>query len=250
MKSILILLVAITSFAANAQWKNESALAVLITGGNTQLETYNLKTESTLKKEKRSYSFGGHYTLGTQAEREEDDNNEFQDEEVSARNWDVHARYTQDLSKKTSAFVQIMIEGDEFAGYNQRDNYDLGGKYKFVESDKLNSFVTLAYRYTIERTVDEDEDGADKFSDNKAVTYYEINKVVREGFSYKFWIEYVYNFTRTEDFLINFEPSLAFALNETFSVKIAYKGMYDNEPAVEGYEQMDWQYTTALLANF
>ena len=249
MKSLLVLLVAVCSLNVRAQWKNQSELAALVTGGNTEIETYNLKSESTLKKEKRSYSFGGHYTLGTKG-IDNDADGEFDGKEESARNWDAHARYTQDLSAKTAAFIQVMFEGDRFAGYKQRQNYDLGGKYKFVESEKLNSFATLAYRYTIEQTVTRNEDDEDVFNDNKAVTYYEINKEIRKGFSYKFWIEYIYNFTRTEDFLINFEPSLAFAMSETFSVKIAYKGMYDNEPATEGNEQMDWQYTTALLASF
>lgn len=248
MKSILILLVAVCSLSVNAEWKNQSELAMIRTGGNTELETYNLKTESTLKKEKRSYSFGGHYTLGTNGIK--NDEGDFDGKEDSARNWDVHARYTQELTKKTAAFFQIMFEGDEFAGYDERQNYDLGMKYKFTESEKLNSFASLAYRYTIETAVEEDAEGENEYTDSKAVAYYEINKLVREGFSYKFWMEYVYNFTRTEDFLINFEPSLSLAMNETFSLKIAYKGMYDNEPAVEGNEQMDWQYTTALLANF
>lgn len=249
MKSILLLVGMLLALSVQAQWSNESALTMIQTGGNTELETYSAKSESTLKKEKRSYRFGGHYTLGTRGVDSNGDGN-FDGKEETARNWDAHTRYTQNISLKTSAFVGIIYQGDEFAGYERRENYETGGKYKFVESKKLNSFVTLAYRYTIEQTVEENDEGIDKFNDHKAVTYYEINRVVREGFSYKFWIEYVYNFTRTEDYLINFEPSLAFALNEVFSVKLAYKGMYDNLPASEGLERMDYQYTTALLANF
>lgn len=59
MKSILILLVAVTGLSAHAQWKNQSELSMLVTGGNTELETYNLKTESTKAMDKNTYSFGG-----------------------------------------------------------------------------------------------------------------------------------------------------------------------------------------------
>lgn len=237
------------TLSAQAQWKNESALTIIKTGGNTELETYSAKTESTLKKEKRSYSFGGHYTLGTKGVDNNDDG-EFDGKEDTARNWDAHARYTQDLTVKTAAFIGIIFQGDEFAGYEQRENYEIGGKYKFVESEELNSFATLAYRYTIEKLGEDDPNGEDTLRDNKGVAYYEINKEIREGFSYKFWIEYVYNFTRTPDYLINFEPSIAFAINDTFSLQLAYKGMYDNAPATDDLEKMDFQYTTALLANF
>ena len=247
MRILLSFLALTISLAAQAEWKNQSELAVIKTGGNSELETYNLKTESTLEQGKRTYSFGGHYTLGTSVSEDEDGE---EVKEESARNWDVHGKYTQELTKMTSGFIGIMYEGDEFAGYERRDNYDLGGKYKFVDTKKTKSFATLAYRYTKEKTIENEDGEQETFNDNKGVLYYELKRNVREGFDYKFWIEYVYNFTRTEDYLINLEPSLAFALNETFSVKLAYKYMYDNEPATEETEMVDYVYTTALLANF
>ena len=39
-------------------------------------------------------------------------------------------------------------------------------------------------------------------------------------------------------------------INEMFSMKVAYKANYDNSPNVEGNEYTDYQYTTALVAEF
>ena len=253
----LMLVAVLCIFSLNTlanEWSNESELSLLQTGGNTELETYNLKTQSTLKQEKRSYSLGGHYTLGS-SEVEDPDDSTKTVRETTARNWDVNGKYEQVLSKKTNAFVAVKYEGDEFAGISQRENYDLGAKYKFTEKKEYNSFFELGYRFTVERTLERNEDDEDRFEDNKGRAYYELNRIVRAGFSYKFWVEYIYNFTRTEDYLINFEPSIAFSLNETFSVKLAYKGMYDNDPAAaangqDRLETFDWIYTTALLAKF
>ncbi len=249
MKLIVLALVAAFSLSASAQWKNESALSVIKTGGNTRLETYDFNTKHVKKSGNQTYTLGGHYILGTTENRDSSGN--FNDNTVeTARNWDVFGRFGQDLSSKFSIFAGIQFEGNQFAGFNQRNNYDLGGKYKFVATDKVNSFATLAYRYTTEQLLMRNTDGDTVFNDNKVAAFYQFDKIVREGFSYKVWAEYVYNFTRTEDFLFNIEPSVALAMNDTFSIKVAYKAMYDNQPATEGFEQWDTQFTTSLLARF
>ena len=63
------------------------------------------------------------------------------------------------------------------------------------------------------------------------------------------------NFSESDDYLISFEPSIAVAMNKTFSLKVAYKGDYDNEPAVdadsgERNEYLDYTTTTSLIAKF
>ena len=249
MKLLLLLCIIPTiSIAQESKWANESEISIIQTGGNTNLETYNFNSDISLKKAKRTYSAGGHYTLGTSKTTDSTTGTETKIE--TARNWDGHAKYQQVLSKKVSGFFAIQYEGDEFSGYKQRENYDVGAKYNLHEADDYNSFFEFGYRYTTERTTTRNTDNEDVFNDNKGRLYYEVNHKVKSGLSYKFWTEYIKNFTRSEDYLINFEPSMAFTLSEVFSVKIAYKGMYDNEPAVEGNKYLDWTYTTSLIAVF
>lgn len=235
------------SMAEEVKWSNQSEASIIQTGGNTNLETYNLKTDVSRKKGKRIYSAGGHYTLGV-SKTEDDNGDEIRTE--TARNWDARLKYEQELSIKGNGYAGVQYEGDTFSGFEQRDNYDIGGKYKMHEGDDFNTFFELGYRYTIERTTTRNEDDEDEFHDHKGRVFWELNHKVREGLSYRFWTEYIYNFTRTEDYLINFEPSMAFTLTSIFSIKLAYKGMYDNDPAIDGNKYLDWTYTTSLIAVF
>lgn len=245
MKYLILLVLSVN---AHAQWSTDTELSALQAGGNTISEAYNFKTKSELKKDKRSYSFGGHYTLGSANVAEPGSGEE--DIQVNARNWDVFTKYEQKFSEKFSGVASIKFEGDRFAGFKQRENADLGGKYKLRDTEQTKSFVELGYRYTIERTVTRNDDNEDVLNDNKARAYYEIKHDFRKGFSVKYWVEYIYNFNRTEDYLINTEPSMSLAIDETFSLKVAYKAMYDNDPAIVGNKYLDWQYTTALLASY
>jgi putative salt-induced outer membrane protein len=237
------------ALAQDSKWSNESELSLIQTGGNTSLETYNLKTESSLKVDKSVYSFGGHYTLGSSEVEDSNDPTKTERKET-ARNWDIHGKYERVLSQKVNGFFAVMYEGNEFSGYKQRENFDFGGKYKTHETENFNSFFELGLRYTIESSLERDEDNEDVFKDTKGRTYYELNHKLNSGLSYKFWAEYISNFTRDENYLINFEPSVAFTLSDKFSLKLSYKGMYDNNPSTEGNEYLDWTYTTSLLAKF
>jgi putative salt-induced outer membrane protein len=250
-KILFAFLIINNALATDSVVKNESELSLIQTGGNSSVETYNLKTESNLKKEKKSYSFGGHYTLGSS---EQTDTNGDKEKIESARNWDFHTRYEQDMSEKFSGFFGLQYEGDEFSGYKQRENIDLGAKYIITKTDKVNSFTELGARYTIERKVLRDDDNEDVFNYTKARLYYEFARKSSESFSYKFWAEYIPNFTESKDYLISFEPSINYVLSNTFSLKTAYKGVYDNEPALDAAknrnEYLDYTFTTSIIAKF
>ena len=248
LKIVFLLLFTSSAYAAIT---NESEVLLLQTGGNSVVETYNAKTIFSLKKDKRSYTFSGHYTLGVS---EQTDANGDTEKIESARNWDALVRYEQELNAKLSGFTALQYEGDEFAGYKQRQNTDLGLKYILTKTDKINSFVEFGARYTMEKSTTRDEDGDDQLDYTKARFYYEFSNKVSKTLSYKFWTEYIPNFTDNEDYLLNFEPSLSYVLSDTFSLKTAYKGIYDNQPAVsdsgERDEYLDFIFTTSLIAKF
>lgn len=218
----------------HAQYSNESEVSVVVSGGNTEVEVYNGQTKNTYKKEKNTYVLGGHYTYATSSQVE------------SARNWDVNFRYERALSKKWSAFFGAQVEGDKFQGIDKRYNFDLGGIYKYFTTDKHNLLSEAGYRLTKEEylTVTKADE---TFS--KARLYTEYNRKHSEAVSFKIWAEYLYNFNETEDWLLNFEPSLNVVLTNMLSFKLAYKGMYDNEP-VSGNKKYDYNYTTGLIAKF
>ena len=65
-----------SAHAEKKEFNHKSEAAIVTTGGNSRLQTYNAQTENTYQKGKRSYKLSGHYTLGF-AESEELENDEF-----------------------------------------------------------------------------------------------------------------------------------------------------------------------------
>lgn len=244
---LLVILLSLNSYA-ETKFSNESEVSVVQTGGNSSVETYNAKTLSKWDAGKRSYSFGGHYTLGT-AEQVNETTNKTENV-VSARNWDVFVKYKQKLSKRFGGFAAVQYEGDTFTGIKQRENADLGGKYIVSETDKNKTFVEAGTRYTIERRVVRDDDDEDVFNFIKGRIYFETERKKNETLSYKFWVEYLPNFTESEDYIVTYEPSVAVVLSSKFSLKTAYRAIYDNQPNVEGNENTDYTFTTSLIAKF
>jgi putative salt-induced outer membrane protein len=243
MKLLLILLVPMLA-SAEYKFSNESEFSMVKTGGNSNLETYNLKTESTYTRSNSTFGVGGHYTLGTA------ENASTGESEENARNWDGHLKYEHSLSKSFSAYAGWQIEGDKFSNIDTRNNYDLGGKYIIKSTDKVKSHAELGYRLTNEKRINADADGETEFDFTKIRAYYEIFKQQTDVISWKFWVEYLPNLDESEDYIITYEPSIAVALNKTFSLKMAYKGVYDNQPNAVGLERLDYTHTTSLIAKF
>jgi len=217
-----------------AQYTNESELAIVQTGGNSEVQTTNAKTLNVYKWQLNQVKIGGHYTYG------ESDNG------VSARNWDVNTRYEREISSHLSLTAGEIIEGNRFTGVKARYNSDVGAKYFYIKSDLKNFFSELGYRYAIE---DRYEPNPNTF-DNKARFFNELNHKISETVQYRLWIEYIPNFTESKDYLINGEASITSILNSVFSLKVSYLGMYDNRPAFDGYKNYDYTTTTSLVAKF
>lgn len=241
MKKIIFFL--IISFNLFAQFSNESEFSLIEASGNSNFETYNLKITNSYKREKREYTFGGHYTLG-----ETEDSNGLMVE--SARNWDVNAKYQQDLTHthKTAGFVGVKVEGDKFAGIKRRDNADLGAVIKIKDEEKQKTFVEISYRNTIERLTKANSKGEDRLTFDKARLYFEHKKDL-PTFSYKLWIEYLPNFTTSEDYQVSAEPSILVKLDQTFTLKYSIRINYDNLPA-ENAVREDRMTAMSIIAKF
>jgi putative salt-induced outer membrane protein len=229
---LFALLVALPVFA---QFKDESELAHIKTGGNSEVQTVNTKTTNWYTWDLNKTTFGGHYIYGESKDG------------VSARNWDVNAKYERELSKKTSVVGGEVVEGNRFIDIKARYNSDIGFRYYYVKEDPQYLLSELSYRYTIE---DRYSPKGGTLYDNKGRFYNEYWRKYSETVSYKIWLEYVPNFTDNSDYLVNGEASLMSILNSVFSLKVAYLGMYDNKPAKSGFKNYDYATTTSLVVKF
>jgi putative salt-induced outer membrane protein YdiY len=230
----LILLFLIFSASAWAKLVHESELSLIQSGGNAEVQTTNTKTTNIYDWDLNKVTFGGHYIYGETSEG------------VSARNWDANGKYEREVSPHFSIVTGEVIEGNRFNGVKARYNSDLGFKYYFAKTDVVNLFSEFTYRYSIEDRYDP----LPNVYDNKGRYYQEYFHKHSETVQTKLWIEYIPNFSAGSDYLINGEASLISILNSTFSLKVAYKGMYDNLPAFPGFKNYDYSTTTSLVAKF
>lgn len=248
MKIILLALVALLSTTAMAENKfsNETGLTMVDTTGNTETTGYNVTTKSIYDVTVRKYILSGHYAYGTN----KDSTGTARYGDLIVRNWNIKLGMEQSLTKKIFAVTSLQYEANQFSNLNQRRNIDLGLKYEITKTDKMKQSVEAGYRTSEEQRIDRDDKGEDQFTFSKGFLQYDIDHKVTKTTSYAFWIEYIPNFTEEEDYQINFEPSLSVTMSDTFSLKVAYTGMYDNERNPGVKKRLDTISTTSLIAKF
>lgn len=233
MKLFLIVFLVLAQ-TAHAQLTNESEYALVYVGGNSEVQTQNAKTTTNYAWDLNQIKFGGHYTYGETGNG------------VSARNWDINFKYGRDLSSQVTLIFGEIIDGNRFTGLNARYNSDVGANYYYIKSDLRKFFSEITYRYSIEDRYDP----ILNTYDHKARLYNEYFDKFSETVTYKVWLEYIPNFTDGNDYLVNGEVSLTAILNSVFSLKVAYLGLYDNQPAIEGIKNYDFLSSTSLVAKF
>ncbi|MEK2647154.1 DUF481 domain-containing protein [Bdellovibrio sp. BCCA] len=226
-----VILSSLSAYSAEP-FTGEAEAGAIIVSGNNDSESYNAKAKTVYTHEKNVYSAFGRYLKTTSAGTE------------SARNWEIGARYERELTDYLGVFVGQKAESDIFNGYIQRDSTDAGLKYYLIKSDEMNWTVEAGYRY--QKTL---PTAGGSTHDNMGRLYTEFNKALDKTLSFKYWAEYLPNFTETDAYLANTEASLNIMLNSVFSLKLAYLLQYQNVPPASG------KYTTTtttmnLVAKF
>lgn len=199
--------------------KGEAEAGGILQSGANNSESYNSKFLGTYTLlEKNIFTVSGRY-LRTTANGVE-----------SVRNWEAGVRYTRDLNDDFGVYVGQKIESDIFNGYLQRESTDAGLRYSVIKSEATNWFFEAGYRYqklmpmTLDTTYS-----------NLGRIFTEFNKQLDTTLSFRYWAEYLPNFTDHEAYLANTEASLNIMLNSVFSLKLAYLIQYQNMPSVDEY---------------
>lgn len=238
MKSFIVSMLLIAATTASAAslvegLKNESEAGVVITSGNTKTQSYLLRQLDQYEWKANVFKLTGRF-LRTVAKGQQ-----------TAKNWSLGLRYERELADRFSIFLAQTLDSDIFAGYRQKYSTDVGGKYHIFKTEEQKWFVEAGYRYTIENRVS----GEHRYN-HYARVYTEAERQWNKSFSTKLWLEYLPNFTTTEDWQFNGEASLTAMLTEIFSIKSAYMLRFDNLPAPGATHKTDSTFTTSLVAKF
>lgn len=232
----MFVLLAITSLCAQVAmaaegYKGDAEAGIVLLSGNTESESYNLKSGNKYTLNENIFSLGGEY-VRTKAGASDQ------------KKWEAKARYERSLTDVISGFLQQSVKSDEASGYLQKDSTDLGLKYFFIKEEAQNFFSELGLRTTNVRA-----DGATDTT-NFARLYVEYNKSIDKTLSYKLWIEHLPNLKsgKSDYFETNYEGSVSVSLSETFSLKTAYKVEVKKKAAP--LKDEDKKFTTSLVANF
>lgn len=237
---LLLLLISQKSFAQQednpkSPWANESEVAVVTVTGNSESESYSAKQKTAYQFSSNVLTLAGKF-LNT---RSVDKTTLVRGD--TARSWDASLRYDRLLSESWSLYAAVGAESNPFAGYIQKDNAELGGKYILI---KDRWFAELGYRNT--RVYDT---ALVKSTVNYGRLYTEYAQPINESVSFKFWLEYLPNFTDSAAYIVIGEPSLSVMLSSVFSLKTSYNVKY-TAGAVSPLQKTDTQLTTSLVAKF
>lgn len=236
MKSLFIFL-ALSGACAWAeeakQWSHESVASIVQVGGNTSSESYSLKQKTGYKIDTHVFTGSARY-LQSKANQVE-----------TAKQWDANLRYEKELGENWGMFLQHGAESDSYAGYTQRDNSDIGGKYIFFNQANQNLLGEFGYRYIKTQFTSGELTYA-----SAGRFYLEYNSKINDSVAGKLWAEYLPNFSDSEAYLVNYEPSINVMMNQILSLKVAYLVKYHNKTKIAGEKKEDTSFTTALVAKF
>lgn len=218
-------------------WRHSSQLGVALSGGNSDSQTYSAKQATSYVWAKNTIRSTGHYLVGINAGT------------MAANNWHLDFRYERSLSERLSLYAGPGVEGDPFAGFESRWSGGLGARYWLIVGDKKRRYLSteLGYQYQNQNNV--------AGTALASVTSHFI-RIFAEGATAftksvtgKISVELLPDLADTRNLLVNFEPVLSVELTEVLSLQLSLRGRYDGLP-VAGKEKFDWQYLTALVADY
>jgi putative salt-induced outer membrane protein YdiY len=213
-------------------FKNDSELGVVITGGNSQTSTSNLKQANSYEWSKNVVKFSGNFldasNKGTQ----------------QAYQWGLGVRYERDLTAKFAVFAGETLESDKYQNIEQRYSTDIGGKYLIEKTSDFTWNSELGYRFARENY-------PYGFKNINFIRLYsEAEKFWTKTFSTQLWAEYLPNITQWEGYQFNTELSASAVITSIFSLKTGYQLRYYNAPPIGVAYKTDTVFTTALVAKF
>jgi len=232
--SFLLFAVLFLSYSATtfAQLKDESSAGLVLTTGNTQTLSVNLKQNTDYQWDKNIVKVFGDFLTSSN------------DGIESSDKWDVGTRYERELNDHFNAFIGQRVEGDKFQDILQRYSSDIGGKYYIQKLPRWKWFTELGYRFSR-------EDYFVGFNNYSFVRIFnEVERYFTNTVSVRWWVEFLPNVTQVAAYQLNTEVSVNAMITDIFSIKSGYLLKFNNSPPPGTAFRADNTVTTALVAKF
>ncbi len=229
----LLCICCVDGFAGEKKWKNEAELSYVQTGGNTDVTTLSFKNLLNYQFNERLKSA---WKMGAIYGRSEG--------ERTAESYMTELRTDYKLKEKRYLYGMAGFLTDEFAGFDSRYYGGLGAGYHSL--DGPNHFLSseLGLNYSLEEYIDDTDQ---RFTEGRAFVSYEY--AIGDHSRFSQGLEYLYDFTESENYRINSDTAMKVQINTIVSLKVGYEVHFDNAPTPETLNGTDTRFYTAIVAN-
>lgn len=234
----IFLTVAIRALAEEKEvkkkWSDQAELSLVDTGGNTDVLTFSLKNEL---KYQFSPQWLGLWKIGVLYGES--------DKVKNAEYYLTELRLDYLINDRLYSYGNVAWLKNQFAGVDPRYFFGVGLGYKFLTGPKHTLIGEAGLAYVMETYIN---DTKHDYMNGRLFGKYAYAFTPKNSFSQS--LEYLYDFSRSQNYNLISETALIAALTDTFSMKGSYTVKYDNDPAPSMLNNTDTILGVALVANF
>ncbi len=232
----MLLLIPVSAQGEDKRWSDVAEFSYVDTGGNTDVQTMSLN--NTLK-----YGFSEDLTgtWNVKALTGETDG------ERTAKRYSTALRLSFKFSDRFYTLTEASWFRDRFAGIDDRYVVGVGLGYALVAGPKHSLNLEAGLSYTAEDYLDGAGKDDNEYAGGRLFAKYAYNFTERNVFSQ--FVEFLPDFSYSDNYMVNAETALVSALNSFLSLKTSYTINHDNVP-VEGNRKRDTKLAVTLVVNF
>lgn len=215
-------------------WSDQAELSAVDISGNTKATTLSLKNE--LK-----YAFNpklnGSWKIGVLYGESNDQKN--------AESYSTDMKLDYFIDTRTYGYGTAGWLKNKFAGLDSRYTIGGGGGYEFLAGPTHMLIGEAGLGFTSDNNVD---DTNHDYLNGRLFGKYTYAFTPKNSFTQS--LEYLYDFSRSENYNLISETALIAALTDVLSMKASYTIRYANAPTPDTIKNTDKILGVALVANF
>jgi len=263
-KVIIAIACVFTSFAAFAEdedgpkmgFNHQSELGYVIAGGNSSAETLNISQNTYYNWGSELLRWTGSYLSTKSVTPVAGVALDTLPRSISAENWETALRYERIVSAMLGVYATAGISGNRFQGVQERKTGGLGLNYKISATNTFKWNFDIGYEYMRELFTEAPATGGTIHPEShfaRAATNleYAYSKAVILGLDFEFLFPFASQIAGPDDdYRINFKPYLISVLSDNFSLKVSYEGRYRNVPVIATNVNLDYIFSTTIIATY